>query len=66
MGMEIKRSVKIIDHDAINNILSDINNNYDITDADDITQLIIDILYTFDREEFESALLQIRVLENGD
>lgn len=58
--------MKIIDSEAINNILSDINNDYDITDADDITQLIIDILYTFDREEFKSAVLKIRVLENGD
>ena len=56
-----------MDSDAVKIIIDGVNADYDIKDADDVTQLIIDILSTFNKTELEYALEQINILkENGN
>ena len=55
-----------MDTDTIKTIVENIPLDYDITDSDDVTQLILDILNTFDKTEFEYALLQIGILKENE
>jgi hypothetical protein len=54
-----------MDKEAVTKIIENIYSDYDISDSDDITQLIIDLLYTFDKTEFEYALLQFNILKDN-
>ena len=44
-----------MDSEAINGIINDANIDYDLTDSDDVTQLIIDLLYTYEKDELVIA-----------
>lgn len=55
-----------MDSESVKRIIKDIHSDYDLEDADDITQLIINLLFTFDKRELEDALIQINILEEED
>jgi len=40
---------------VVKRIITDANIDYDLTDADDVTQLIIDLLYNYDKDELMIA-----------
>lgn len=44
-----------MDSEAIKRIIADVNIDYDLTDSDDVTQLIIDLLCTYEKDELAVA-----------
>lgn len=48
-----------MDSEAVKRIITDANIDYDLTDSDDVTQLIIDLLCTYEKDELMTAKTEI-------